>query len=1278
MNITSRVLTGLTGADSIESLVLRCCLCSFLLLIGVWIAVWCLRRSSAAFRHRVLLMGLAGVLLLPVIIPLTQGWNPTIRLPAEAEQELIPSEYQELVVEHESSPFIAEQPQTGALPADFVMPLTETFADRSAPLEIPEPDQAVSSVQVADEPPTDSRKTVSPGRMSISIEVLLFAVWGIVACLLGLRLFVLQLLVGKVMRTAIPVTDARTLAVLESVNRTDRFVNLLCSDSIQVPVAVGVFQPAIVLPTGYGKWSKERLRVVLLHEQSHIDRRDVLSQSIAQIACILYWFNPLVWQAARRMRLERELACDDVVLSSGENAGNYADHLVDIATAIVDRWQVPQNVSAMATHTNLQTRVQHIFQNDLDRRSLSKRASTSLFALLSVLLLFLAIVSPSIATTLESDSSEAEKNAPSVIELTLTGNESAVWPERLKAMSNVQKLTIRHPALENLQSIQIGELKQLTSFRAEDFPLESKLADQVAAQLAQLPNLKSVTFQRTGLTSDGLQLLRSSSLTELELIEEELMTDAGFEHIAKMPVLSKLVLDATPIEIKGLKHLQACSNLKNLVLRRHPAGSSRDGADQRLAAIGGINSLKELEIDSTDYSRLIALKEVKSLKKLTLRRCGGFEASQSFKQLTQLEKLVLDNCDFRRETLGDVQAALQEVGIEVVDVTPPAGTDLLTRTSSPVNEATKLARQVHDDLNVAKHYPAFWVRRLTYSSVVPSMKSEPIRTVHRLKKTLTENHVRRPHSQETILAWAPQQFYTVNQTSENGKLSWAQIKYGDAKIAWSREGSPEEPPRHFIRNGISEFADSLFNIPAQLQVSQQTYWWGVGTHHNIATSSVSPQQATYNELPEEEFAGETCRVLESAGRSERLWVSKKTGRLRGSLSYSHQGYFIPFYQQDIVTRIAGRTVTSLDDFRSLSKDGENALSTEKQEQLRIAWAEYHFHHAIPGRLHVFSDYREISPGHWFSFRVQIAGWHHNKLNQGHYDFYSSESIVTELAVNRNDLKKYWVAVFPNEGESIQDQRFGVPVDYKYDKNRTADELQRLVNEQLFKYADSALLIEERTSPIGKMVGKPAPVLPADRWIGEQPDLKGKSYLIHFWAAWCAPCKNDVPLLNSISKNRTVIGLHPSGTDMKQIQKTANDSKMTYSTVVAPPGSKDIFGYPVKLFPYCIEVDEQGKIARYGTLHEVLGIDNTSASTAQLAPDTKGVVLGTQTEQGFVAISIGESDGVQKGQVFHVVRDERQVPFRIVFVQKNQSVGQIMNENDIPKIKRGDEVLLSSG
>ena len=102
-----------------------------------------------------------------------------------------------------------------------------------------------------------------------------------------------------------------------------------------------------------------------------------------------------------------------------------------------------------------------------------------------------------------------------------------------------------------------------------------------------------------------------------------------------------------------------------------------------------------------------------------------------------------------------------------------------------------------------------------------------------------------------------------------------------------------------------------------------------------------------------------------------------------------------------------------------------------------------FDHAIPHHLDVFSDFREIAPGRWFPFRVQSAFWHHNAQNQGRYDFLGSASVVTELALDRDDLRKHWADALPQKGEHVQDQRHAVPVEYKYGEDRGGDELEGL-------------------------------------------------------------------------------------------------------------------------------------------------------------------------------------------------------------------------------------------
>lgn len=169
------------------------------------------------------------------------------------------------------------------------------------------------------------------------------------------------------------------------------------SVTAMTPMVAGLWRPVIVMPRNAAHWPEERLQVVVLHELAHIKRRDCLTQALARIVCAAYWFNPLVWLAARRLRAERERACDDFVLAAGTKGSDYAGHLLEIARTMKSGRLFPLGVSglAMADRSQLEGRLMAILDPAIRR---SSTFLTRVAAVTAVLLMAIPVAAVQLQT----------------------------------------------------------------------------------------------------------------------------------------------------------------------------------------------------------------------------------------------------------------------------------------------------------------------------------------------------------------------------------------------------------------------------------------------------------------------------------------------------------------------------------------------------------------------------------------------------------------------------------------------------------------------------------------------------------------------------------------------------------------------------------------------------------------------------------------------------------------------------------------------------------------
>lgn len=353
-----------------------------LLILGATgLIAFALRKSAAAIRYMVWCAGLLSLMLLPVLSSALPAWELEMLAGTRINSELTtPLPFNEAGRSFDAAP--SYYPQK-LFPPDTAMP----SAARVAPLAA-EPLAAQPSVFV------QALSFIGADRWHWTTWTLL--IWAIGAFMILGRLVLAHIGTWLLVRNAEIVHEDEWHLLAESVQQRlgiEQRVKLRKSSWTSVPMNIGVWRPVVVLPENANEWDEAQRHTVMMHELAHVKRRDCFLQLLTNITSALHWFNPMVWVAGWQLRIERERACDDLVITSGASPALYAETLLQAARQLKKaEWSTVAAVS-MARQSQLEGRLLSIL-DPVRRRDLNGASRMVVLGVIAAIVLPLAVMQP--------------------------------------------------------------------------------------------------------------------------------------------------------------------------------------------------------------------------------------------------------------------------------------------------------------------------------------------------------------------------------------------------------------------------------------------------------------------------------------------------------------------------------------------------------------------------------------------------------------------------------------------------------------------------------------------------------------------------------------------------------------------------------------------------------------------------------------------------------------------------------------------------------------------
>lgn len=236
-----------------------------------------------------------GVLWIIVLVRLVLPWSPT-------------------------APFSAYNLLPWLKPTPAIAPelaLAARSLQANPPIEVSRssPTQTTTSVPRSNKSLAHQRSVPSTGWSVTGILLLIWSLGaGVVMTVVLIGVFRSRRLAGRARQLA----DERSVNALEAAKRELGLsgpIMLAESPDCPAPLVMGFLRPVVLMPAGLARSLSDReIRDIVLHELSHVRRRDILVSWFSAAVLVLHWFNPLVWLATRAMRQDREPACDRLAL----------------------------------------------------------------------------------------------------------------------------------------------------------------------------------------------------------------------------------------------------------------------------------------------------------------------------------------------------------------------------------------------------------------------------------------------------------------------------------------------------------------------------------------------------------------------------------------------------------------------------------------------------------------------------------------------------------------------------------------------------------------------------------------------------------------------------------------------------------------------------------------------------------------------------------------------------------------------------------------------------